>query len=52
MLYYALMFLVVGVGGRGGGSDFLDPVRDRDRVAGDPPVHESLRPEHLISRFI
>ena len=40
-----------GRGGRGCGPDFLDPVLDRDRVAGDPSVHESLRPGLLTGRF-
>ncbi len=60
MLYYALIFLVVGVisrspefgrGIRGGGSDFLGPVLGRDRVAGDSSGHGSFRPGLVSSRF-
>ena len=59
MLYYALILgrwshcrsPESGRSGRCGGPDFLDSVFDRDRVAGDPSIHESLRPGTLIGRI-
>jgi len=56
MLYYALVFLVVGViagalnlarGVCGCGSDFLGAVLGRDRVGRDPSHHRALRSDCL-----